>query len=196
MKKVALITDGACVGNPGPGGWASILRFGGTKRELFGYDPHTTNNRMEMMAAIQGLLALKEPCEVEVTTDSEYLLQGITAWVKRWKQRGWWKKNRVLRNVDLWIELDELAGKHQTTWLWTRGHAGHEDNTRCDWLAQKAAESQTSSWPDGRPHAPLLYALGADYIPPKPQAGLFDDLEDNEDEPDDEEPPTSRPEFL
>lgn len=188
MKKVALITDGACVGNPGPGGWACILRFGGAKRELFGYDPHTTNNRMEMMAAIQGLLALKESCEVEVTTDSEYLLQGITVWVKRWKQRGWWRKNRVPRNVDLWIELDGLAGKHQTTWLWTRGHAGHEDNTRCDWLAQKAAESQASSWPDNRSHAPLLYGLGADYIPPKPQAGLFEDLDDSPEEPDDEDP--------
>ena len=103
MKKASLITDGSCLGNPGTGGWACILRFGAVKKELFGYDPHTTNNRMELMAAIQGLLAFKEPCEVEITTDAEYVRQGITQWVIRWKRRHWWKKNRPVRNADLWI---------------------------------------------------------------------------------------------
>ena len=176
MKSVAITTDGSCLGNPGPGGWACILRFGAAKKELFGYDPFTTNNRMEMMAAIQGLLAVKEPCEVEITTDSEYLLQGITVWVKAWKRRHWWKKNRPVRNVDLWIELDELASIHQTRWIWTKGHRDHEDNNRCDWLAQNAAQTQTSSWPDGRPHGPLRCNLGPGYIPPKPQGDLFADL--------------------
>jgi len=184
MKKVALITDGACIDNPGPGGWACVLRFGRSSKELFGFDPHTTNNRMELMAAIQGLLALKEPCEVEVTTDSEYLLHGATRWMVKWKRRHWWRKQAPIRNADLWMEIDALAAQHRTTWIWTRGHASHEDNTRCDWLAQKAAAEQRSCWPDGRPHAPLLFALGADYVPPKPQTGLFDE----EDPPDGEDP--------
>ena len=94
MKKASLITDGSCLGHPGPGGWACILRFGAVKKELFGYDPHTTNNRMELMAAIQGLLAFKEPCEVEITTDAEYVRQAITRWIGRWKRRHWWKRSR------------------------------------------------------------------------------------------------------
>ena len=109
MKRVALVTDGSCLGNPGRGGWACVLRFGSVHRELFGFDPMTTNNRMELMAPIQGLLALKEPCEVEITTDSEYVRQGITIWVKSWRRRHWWKKNRPVCNADLWIELDELV---------------------------------------------------------------------------------------
>jgi ribonuclease HI len=121
MKKVSLITDGSCLGNPGPGGWACVLRFGGVKKEFFGFDPHTTNNRMELMAPIQGLLALKEPCEVEITTDSEYVLYGITKWVIKWKQRHWWPKHGPVRNADLWMELDELASLHQTNWVWTKG---------------------------------------------------------------------------
>ena len=121
MKKAFLITDGSCLGNPGPGGWACILRFGAVKKELFGYDPRTTNNRMELMAAIQGLLAFKEPCEVEITTDAEYVLQGITQWMVRWKRRHWWIKNHPVRNADLWMELDELAGIHKTHWIWTKG---------------------------------------------------------------------------
>jgi ribonuclease HI len=173
MKRVSLITDGSCLGNPGPGGWACILRYGSVKKELFGYDPNTTNNRMELMAPIQGLLALKEPCEVEITTDSEYVRQGITIWVVRWKRRYWWKRNRPVRNADLWIELEELNRFHKTNWLWTRGHAENEDNNRCDWLAKNAARMQSSSWPDV-PHAPLRLGLGPDYIPPNPQGGLFD----------------------
>lgn len=188
MKKVSLITDGSCIGNPGQGGWACLLRFGGTKKEFFGFAPRTTNNRMELMAPIQGLLALKEPCEVEITTDSEYLLYGITKWIIKWKRRHWWRKHGPVRNADLWMELDELASLHETTWVWTRGHAGHEDNTRCDWLAQNAAATQRSSWADGRPHATLRLDLGADYVPPKPQAGLFEDVEPGgEDDEDDEE---------
>ena len=188
MKKAALITDGSCLGNPGPGGWACILRFGAVKKELFGYDPHTTNNRMELMAAIQGLLAFKEPCEVEITTDAEYVRQGVTQWIGRWKRRHWWKRSRPVRNADLWIELDELVGIHKTNWLWTKGHAGHEDNNRCDWLAQNAARTQTSSWPDGRPHGRLRLDLGRDYVPPNPQAGLFDDLDLRDDDEDESDP--------
>ncbi|SPF36268.1 ribonuclease HI, degrades RNA of DNA-RNA hybrids (modular protein) [Candidatus Sulfopaludibacter sp. SbA4] len=181
MKKVSLITDGSCLGNPGPGGWACILRFGAVKKELFGYDPHTTNNRMELMAPIQGLLALKEPCEVEITTDCEYVRKGITEWIIRWKRIGWGKGDWTVRHADLWIELDELVAMHRTTWLWTKGHADHEDNNRCDCLAQNAARTQTSSFADGVPHAPLRRALGADYVPPRPQASLFDEA-DAEDE--------------
>jgi len=183
MKKILLITDGACIGNPGPGGWACLLRFGEVKRELFGFDPHTTNNRMELMAPIQGFLALKEPCEVEITTDSMYVLEGITRWIVDWKRRHWWFKRGPVRNVDLWMELDELNRRHQTRWVWTKGHAGHPDNTRCDLLAETAAATQRSSWPDNRPHAPLHLNLGAGYVPPRPQAGLFDAPEDDEEEP-------------
>jgi len=186
VKRVLLITDGACIGNPGPGGWACLLRFGAAKTEFFGYDPQTTNNRMELMAPIQGLLALKEPCEVEITTDSMYVLEGITKWIVNWKRRHWWFKRRPVRNVDLWMELDQLNSRHQTTWVWTKGHAGHDDNNRCDLLAESAAATQKSSWPDNRPHADLPLSLGADYVPPKPQGGLFDDFgtgdEDQEDE--------------
>ena len=189
VKKVSLITDGSCLGNPGPGGWACILRFGAVKKELFGYDPDTTNNRMELMASIQGLLALKEPCEVDVTTDSEYVRQGITQWIVRWKRRHWWKKNRPVRNADLWIELDELVGIHETNWIWTKGHADHDDNNRCDWLAQNAARTQISCWLDGRPHGRLRHDLGPDYVPPNPQAGLFDHFGYVEDEEEDESDP-------
>jgi ribonuclease HI len=188
VKKVELTTDGACIGNPGPGGWACVLRFGGNRKELFGYDPQTTNNRMELMAPIQGLLALKEPCEVKVTTDSEYVLYGITRWIVRWKRIQWWRKQKPIANSDLWMELDHLASLHRTTWEWTRGHAGHEDNTRCDFLAQNAAARQRSSWEDGRPHAPLSLGLPAGYIPPKPQASLFGDPDEEDDDGEDEAP--------
>jgi len=143
MKKVQMITDGSCLGNPGRGGWGVILRFQDNKRELFGYAALTTNNRMELMAAIEGLKALKEPCEVEVITDSEYLKNGITKWIPNWKQRNWMTADRKdVLNRDLWEELDELAAKHRMTWSWTRGHASHEDNNRCDELAQMAAREQ------------------------------------------------------
>jgi ribonuclease HI len=146
MKKVQLITDGACLGNPGPGGWACILRYGAHKKELYGSEPHTTNNRMELTAAVRGLDALKEPCEVEIITDSEYLKNGITTWIFNWKRKGWrTTAKKPVINQDLWHALDELNTKHQTRWSWTKGHASHADNNRCDELASRAAREQIHS---------------------------------------------------
>ena len=146
MKSVQLITDGACIGNPGPGGWAAILRYDNHKKELYGSAPNTTNNRMELMAAVEGLRALKEPCEVEVTTDSEYLKNGISTWITKWKGNGWMtSKKKPVLNQDLWKELDELVSRHKVKWTWTRGHASHEDNNRCDELATRAAREQSFS---------------------------------------------------
>ena len=143
MKKVYLTTDGACLGNPGRGGWACILRYDGHKKELWGSEPHTTNNRMELMAAIEGLSALKEGCEVEVITDSEYLKNGITAWIQGWKRKGWMTASKKpVVNQDLWKALDRQVERHKTTWSWTKGHASHADNNRCDELASRAAHRQ------------------------------------------------------
>ncbi|HLW76184.1 MAG TPA: ribonuclease HI [Bryobacteraceae bacterium] len=143
MKSVQLITDGACLGNPGPGGWAAILRHNHHTRELHGWAPQTTNNRMELTAAIEGLRALKSVCEVEVITDSEYVKNGITQWIHGWKKNGWkTAAKKPVVNQDLWEELDELASWHRTTWSWTKGHADHEDNNRCDELATQAARDQ------------------------------------------------------
>ena len=140
MKKVKLITDGGCIGNPGPGGWACIIRYGDKAKELFGSEPETTNNRMELRAAIEGLRALKEPCEVVVTSDSQYVINGITKWVAGWKRRGWMKSdNQPVLNKDLWMVLEFQSDRHNTTWEWTRGHADHGDNNRCDELANAAA---------------------------------------------------------
>ena len=145
MKNVQLITDGACLGNPGPGGWAVILRHGTHAREIFGHAPLTTNNRMELTAAIQGLCAVKEPCEVEVVTDSEYVKNGITQWIHAWKRNGWKRSDKKpVLNVDLWQELDEEVRRHKTTWTWTKGHASHADNNRADELANLAARQQRS----------------------------------------------------
>jgi ribonuclease HI len=144
--KVQLITDGACVGNPGPGGWACILRHGNQKREIYGYAPLTTNNRMELTAAIEGLRAIKEPCEVEVITDSEYVKNGITQWIHGWKRKGWiTSAKKPVMNSELWRELDEEVSRHKTTWTWTKGHAAHDDNNRADELAAMAAREQRSS---------------------------------------------------
>jgi ribonuclease HI len=146
MKKVQLITDGACLGNPGPGGWACILRFGQLAKEMWGSEPHTTNNRMELTAAVRGLAALKESCEVEVVTDSEYVKNGITKWIEGWKRNGWRKSDKTpVLNQDLWQELDFQNGRHNTKWTWTKGHASHADNNRCDELATAAARSQSKS---------------------------------------------------
>ncbi len=143
MKRVQLITDGACIGNPGPGGWAAILRYGDHKREMFGSEPHTTNNRMELTAAVEGLRALKEPCEVEVVTDSQYLKNGITKWIRGWKRNGWKTITKApVLNQDLWKDIDEQVSRHRTHWVWTKGHASHQDNNRCDELAQRAAREQ------------------------------------------------------
>jgi ribonuclease HI len=146
MKKVQLITDGACLGNPGPGGWAYILRYGKHLKEGYGSEPRTTNNRMELMAAIKGLEALKEPCEVEIITDSEYLKNGITNWIARWKRNGWrTAAKKPVINQDLWMALEEATARHKTRWSWTKGHASHQDNNRCDELARRAAASQIHS---------------------------------------------------
>lgn len=143
MKKVQLITDGACLGNPGPGGWAAILRYGDHKKEISGGEPHTTNNRMELRAAIEGLRALKEGCEVEVVTDSEYLKNGITNWIHGWKRKGWMTAaKKPVVNQDLWKDLDDQVSRHKTQWTWTKGHASHADNNRCDELASNAAREQ------------------------------------------------------
>lgn len=145
MKKVQLITDGACIGNPGPGGWACILRHGEKKKEMYGSEPHTTNNRMELRAAVEGLGALKHSCEVEVVTDSQYVKNGITSWIQSWKRNGWkTSSKKPVLNQDLWEQLDAEVSRHQTRWSWTKGHASHEDNNRCDELAAAAARSQTS----------------------------------------------------
>jgi ribonuclease HI len=137
MKKVVLYSDGACEGNPGPGGWATILTYGSHQREIAGGVPATTNNRMELKAALEGLKVLKEPCEVEFFTDSQYVQNGISEWLKDWKNRGWKTKDKkAVKNEDLWRELDAESAKHQITWRWLKGHAGHEMNERCDLLAR------------------------------------------------------------
>jgi ribonuclease HI len=146
MKKVQIITDGACSPNPGPGGWACILRYKKLKREMWGSEKRTTNNRMEMLAAVRALAALKEPCEVEIVTDSEYLKNGITKWIRGWKRNGWKTKTKEpVVNQDLWQELDALNDRHKTVWTWTKGHSDHADNNRCDELAVRAAREQSRS---------------------------------------------------
>lgn len=141
MKSVQLITDGSCLGNPGPGGWAYILRYGEHQRECSGGEARTTNNRMELKAAIEGLNAIKEPCQVTIVTDSQYVKNGIQSWMKGWKKNGWkTASKKPVQNQDLWQELDEAVARHKTAWEWTKGHASHEDNNRCDELARAAAE--------------------------------------------------------
>jgi ribonuclease HI len=145
MKKVQLITDGACLGNPGPGGWACILRYSERQKEIWGCERYTTNNRMELKAALEGLRALNQDCEVEVVTDSEYLKNGITSWIQGWKRKGWiTTTKKPVVNQDLWMALDEQVGRHKTSWSWTKGHASHQDNNRCDELASLAAREQKS----------------------------------------------------
>jgi ribonuclease HI len=146
LKKVQIITDGSCLGNPGPGGWAAILRHGEHHKEIWGCEPHTTNNRMELTAAIEGLRALRVGCEVQVVTDSEYLKNGITSWINGWKRKGWMTAaKKPVVNQDLWKALDEQVARHKTEWVWTKGHANHADNNRCDELATRAAREQCSS---------------------------------------------------
>ena len=136
---VEIFSDGACSGNPGPGGWGTLLRCDGHTRELSGYEAQTTNNRMEMMAAIAGLEALKRPCRARVTTDSQYLYKGITEWIHGWRKKGWKNsKKEEVANRDLWERLLELTSKHQVEWHWVRGHNGHPENERCDELARAA----------------------------------------------------------
>lgn len=136
MKKVCIYTDGACSGNPGPGGWAAILSYNGHERELSGGEPATTNNRMELIAAISALEALKEPCEVELWTDSQYLARAVNeGWLAGWKRRGWRRKEGELKNPELWQALDALLARHKVSFNWLKGHDGHEYNERCDALA-------------------------------------------------------------
>ncbi|WP_435418363.1 ribonuclease HI [Parerythrobacter aurantius] len=141
MKKVEIFTDGACKGNPGPGGWGVILRKGRHEKELSGGEAETTNNRMEMQAVIAGLNALIEPCEVELYTDSRYVIDGITKWVHGWKKRGWINASKKpVRNEDLWHELIAAEQRHKVAWHWVKGHNGHAENERVDRLASDAAE--------------------------------------------------------
>jgi ribonuclease HI len=136
---VELFTDGACQGNPGPGGWGVLLRYGGVEKELSGAEPATTNNRMELTAVIRGLEALKRPCRVRVTTDSQYVRNGITDWIRRWRRNGWRTADRQpVKNSDLWRRLDEVAAGHEVEWHWVKGHAGHPENERADRLATAA----------------------------------------------------------
>jgi ribonuclease HI len=135
---VEIFSDGACKGNPGPGGWGALLRFGEHQKEIFGGEAHTTNNRMELMAVIQALEALKRPVPVRVVTDSQYLRQGVTQWMARWKRNGWQTSDRQpVKNQDLWERLDRALADHQIEWRWVRGHAGHPENERADALANR-----------------------------------------------------------
>lgn len=139
---VVIHTDGACLGNPGPGGWAAVLSYGGRERELSGAEPDTTNNRMELMAAIAALEALSRSCTVSLYTDSRYVQQGIGEWLPRWKARGWRTADgKLVKNQDLWQRLSDAAARHQVSWHWVRGHAGHAENERVDQLARAAAET-------------------------------------------------------
>jgi ribonuclease HI len=136
---VELFTDGACQGNPGPGGWGVLLRYGGIEKELSGAEPATTNNRMELTAVIRGLEALRRPCRVLVTTDSQYVRNGITDWIRRWRRNGWRTADRQpVKNSDLWRRLDEVVAGHEIEWHWVKGHAGHPENERADRLATAA----------------------------------------------------------
>ncbi len=138
VKGVEIFTDGACKGNPGPGGWGALLRFGKIEKSLCGGEKDTTNNRMELMAAIEGLAALTEPCEVKLTTDSQYVRKGITEWITNWKKNNWkTAAKKPVKNSDLWQRLDEESKRHDITWLWIKGHSGHRENEIADELANK-----------------------------------------------------------
>ena len=141
LIKVQVYTDGACRGNPGPGGWGALLRYNDTEKELYGAERATTNNRMELMAAIQALESLKRPCEVSLTTDSQYVRKGITEWIDNWKRRGWRTADKKpVKNQDLWLRLEQATHKHKIHWKWIKGHSGHVENERADALANKAVD--------------------------------------------------------
>ena len=141
MKKVEIYTDGACRGNPGPGGWGVLLRYGDREKRLHGGELNTTNNRMELTAAIAGLQALKETCDVDLTTDSQYVRQGISEWIHNWKQKNWkTSSKKPVKNIDLWKELDNLVEKHHITWHWVKGHSGHPENEIADQLANRGID--------------------------------------------------------
>ena len=139
-KTVEIYTDGACSGNPGPGGWGVVLRYGGHEKELFGGEANTTNNRMELMAAIMGLELLTRPCTVRLTTDSQYVRKGITEWLAGWKRNNWKTASKTpVKNVELWQRLEKAAETHQVQWCWVRGHSGHPENEKADELARRGA---------------------------------------------------------
>ena len=141
MKTVEIYTDGACRGNPGKGGWGALLRYGDNERELYGYAAQTTNNQMELMAAIQGLESLKQPCQVMLMTDSKYVMQGITEWIHGWKCKGWKNASgKAVKNKELWQRLDAARQGHTIDWKWVKGHSGHPENERVDALANKAID--------------------------------------------------------
>ncbi len=141
MADVEIFTDGACRGNPGPGGWGALLRYREHQKELYGGEPHTTNNRMELMAAIRALESLNRPCSVRLTTDSVYVRSGITEWLPQWKKRGWKTAARKpVKNVDLWQRLDAAMQRHQVSWHWVKGHSGHAENERADQLANRGID--------------------------------------------------------
>jgi len=143
--KVEVFTDGACRGNPGPGGWGALLRYGEREKELYGSERETTNNRMELMAAIIALESLKRPCEVILTTDSQYVRKGITEWIAGWKRRGWKTADKKpVKNQDLWQRLEAATHKHEIHWKWIKGHSGHEENERADQLANRAIDELLS----------------------------------------------------
>jgi len=147
-KRIEIFTDGACSGNPGPGGWGAILRYKQVEKELSGGSRQTTNNRMELTAVVEALRALKEPCRVDLYTDSKYLKDGITSWIRNWKRNGWKTSTRQpVKNQDLWEALDEVVQEHEIEWHWIKGHAGHVENERCDELARKAIRQVSSSMP-------------------------------------------------
>ena len=138
MKEVEIFTDGACRGNPGPGGWGALLRYGDNEKKIYGGDRLTTNNRMELMAAIEALASLKETSRVVLTTDSQYVRQGITSWMDNWKRRGWKTANKKpVKNVDLWQRLEKEASSHEVEWMWVKGHSGHRENEMADQLANQ-----------------------------------------------------------
>lgn len=141
LKQVEIFTDGACSGNPGPGGWGAILRWNGITRELYGGEPDTTNNRMELTAAINALNALKEPCAIDLYTDSVYVRDGISNWIEGWKTREWkTSAKKPVKNAELWQALDFARARHRVNWHWVKGHAGHPENERCDELARKGVD--------------------------------------------------------
>lgn len=140
-KQVELYTDGACRGNPGPGGWGAWLRYGDVDKELYGAEANTTNNRMELVAAIKGLEALNASCKVDLTTDSQYVKNGITQWIKNWKRNSWkTASKKPVKNADLWQQLDQLVQQHEVHWHWVRGHIGHDGNEKADQLANQAID--------------------------------------------------------
>ncbi len=146
LKRIEIYTDGACSGNPGPGGWGAILRYREVEKELSGYTPQTTNNRMELTAVLEAVRVLKEPCSITIHSDSQYLRNGITKWIIKWKQNGWKTSTKEpVKNRDLWEALDQATQTHQVDWIWVKGHNDHPENERCDALAREAIRAGSKS---------------------------------------------------